>query len=137
MNYGLTRINNPYVHEHWYNHKITKLRTLPSRSYMHYYKRNFYTHDVLGIEHTFLIRHVTGEYFPFKSWYMSYNGWLVIMLHWFKPNKIKTKLNPMLDHNYLLAKNNFNKQTRANYDKRLLLSYTYSKRSHNLIKYSF
>lgn len=125
----MTRNNNPYVHEYWYNSKITRVRTLPSRFYMHYYKRNFYEHETLGIEHTFLIRHRTGEYFPFKTWYMSYNNWIVMSLHWFKPNKKKRILNPMVDHNYLYIKNNLNskKNLTSVKENRIVLSYAFNK----------
>lgn len=67
IDYGLTLINNMFVHEYWYNPKIRGVRTLPSRFYMHYYKRHYYSHETLGIEHTFLIRHKTGEYFPLRT----------------------------------------------------------------------
>lgn len=139
MNYGLTRINNPYIHEYWYNNKLKNTRTLPSRSYMHFYKRNFYTHEILGIEHTFLIRHKTGEYFPFKSWYLSYNNWIIIVLHWFKPNKKKRRLNPMLDHNYLKLNNNvpLRKLSTVLSTKRLVVRYAFSKMQFSPLNYVF
>jgi hypothetical protein len=106
---------------------------------MHFYKRHFYTHHILGIEHTFLIRHKSGEYFPFKVWYMSYNNWLILAMHWYKPNKKKRKLNPMVDHNYLLLKNNLinatDKQLISN--KRLALSLAVSNSRLNISNYSF
>ena len=139
VNYGLTRVNNPYMHEYWYNSNFKKVRTNSARVYMHYYKRNFYTHDILGIEHTFLIRHKTGEYFPLKTWYMSYNNWIILAMHWYKPNKKKRKLNPMTDHNYLLLNNNLKntKNKSISKDQRLILSFVASKNDRSLMTYSF
>lgn len=139
INYGLTRINNPYVHEYWYNAKLRKIRTSPSKVYMHFYKRNYYTHDVLGIEHTFLIRHKTGEYFPLKTWYMSYNNWIILSMHWYKPNKKKRKLNPMVDHNYLMLSNNsIGSSSLSNkIEKRNMLFFIATSQNSNILNYSF
>ena len=128
------------MHEYWFKPKVKKVRTLPSRFYMHYYKRHFYSHEILGIEHTFLIRHRTGEYFPFKTWYLSYNNWIIICMHWFKPNKKRRKYNPLLDHNYLLAKNNVIKNiktTNVNSNRRLSLAYAAQTYNAKPLKYSF
>jgi hypothetical protein len=128
------------LNEYWYNSKATKIKTLPSRFYMHYYKRNYYSHQALGIEHNFLIRHRTGEYFPLKTWYLSYNNWIIIVMHWFKPNKKRMRLNPMVDHNYLLFKNN-TLENRSNShklkNKRSILNFVYIKNNFKPIKYSF
>ena len=139
VNYGLTKVNNSYVHEYWYNRTLKKTRTLPSRFYMHYYKRHFYTHDILGIEHTFLIRHKTGEYFPFKTWYMSYNNWIILAMHWYKPNKKKRRLNPMVDHNHLLLKNNLIGKVNNNNAKarRTLLAFALNKNISGIQNYAF
>ena len=60
-------------------------------------------------------------------------------MHWYKPNKKKRKLNPMVDHSYLLLKNNlinFNsKQLISN--KRLALALVVSNYKANLSSYSF
>lgn len=128
------------MHEYWFKPKVKKSRTLPSRFYMHYYKRHFYSHEILGIEHTFLIRHRTGEYFPFKTWYMNYNGWIIVCMHWFKPNKTRRKYNPLLDHNYLIAKNNATRPKKLPEGARLnrvVLSYADANSTHRVLKYSF
>lgn len=140
INYGFTRINNPHVHEYWFKPKVKKDRTLPSRFYMHYYKRHFYSHEILGIEHTFLIRHRTGEYFPFKTWYLSYNNWIIVCMHWFKPNKKRRKYNPLLDHNYLISKNNViknSKNTTQLNTRRLALAYSSKATTFKPLAYSF
>lgn len=106
---------------------------------MHFYKRHYYTHDILGIEHTFLIRHKTGEYFPLKTWYMSYNNWIILAMHWYKPNKKKRRLNPMTDHNYLLLSNNSKEAKSLNnsFKKRKILSFISMSRDSNILNYSF
>jgi len=61
-------------------------------------------------------------------------------MHWFKPNKKRRKYNPLLDHNYLLAKNNVVKKTNllsTNPSRRLSLAYTNQVYNSKPLKYSF
>lgn len=87
INYGATINNNMFMHEYWYSKKHRKVRTAPSRSYMQFYRRHYYSNNVVGIEHSYLIRYTTGEYFPLRTWYLRYNNWLIIAIQWFKPDK--------------------------------------------------
>ena len=61
-------------------------------------------------------------------------------MHWFKPNKKRRKYNPLLDHNYLLAKNNVvKKMNQPNINSVRRLSLVYASQVYNLkpLKYSF
>ena len=87
INHGATINNNIFMHEYWYSKKHKQIRTLPSRSYMQFYRRHYYSNNVVGIEHSYLIRYTTGEYFPLRTWYLRYNNWVIISIQWFKPNK--------------------------------------------------
>ena len=60
-------------------------------------------------------------------------------MHWYKPNKKKRKLNPMVDHNYLLLNNNL-KNSNSNAitnERRLILSFVANKRYKSLTSYAF
>ena len=87
INYGANMSNSIFMHEHWYSKKFKQIRTLPSRGYMQFYRRHYYSNSVVGIEHSYLIRYTTGEYFPLRTWYLRYNNWNIISVQWFKPNK--------------------------------------------------
>lgn len=61
-------------------------------------------------------------------------------MHWFKPNKKRMRLNPMVDHNHLLFKNNMSENKSNNYNlknKRAILNFVYVKNNFRPIKYSF
>ena len=70
---------------------------------------------------------------------MSYNNWIIILSHVFKPNKIKNKLNPLIDHNYYNIANNTatSNQSYKSKSTRLMLSYTFSVNNSKISKYSF
>lgn len=92
LQYGITIKTNPLVHEYWYRRQLKNIRvTAQTKINSQYYRRFFYTNDVLSIEHSYLIRNKTAEYFPMRTWILRYGGWLVFSVQWFKPLKIKTK----------------------------------------------
>ena len=91
LQYGLTFQSNPFMHEYWYRKQSKAIRVVnQSRSNARFFRRFFYTNDTLAIEHSYLIRHKTPEYFPMRMWTFRYDNWVIISIHWFKP--LKTKL---------------------------------------------
>lgn len=93
INYGTTFKNNIFIHEYWYSKPSKVIRTLPLKSYMKHYRRFYYSNTLLGIEHSFLLRNHSGEYFPMRCWILKYNNWVILSLKFFKPLKIKTQRN--------------------------------------------
>ena len=89
VNYGTTFKNNIFVHEYWYSKPSKVIRTLPLKSYMKHYRRFYYSNSTLGIEHSFLLRNHSGEYFPMRCWILKYNNWVILSLKFFKPLKVK------------------------------------------------
>ena len=89
VNYGTTFKNNIFIHEYWYSKPSKVIRTLPLKSYMKHYRRFYYSNSTLGIEHSFLLRNHSGEYFPMRCWILKYNNWVILSLKFFKPLKIK------------------------------------------------
>jgi hypothetical protein len=91
LQYGLTIQTNPFVHEYWYKRHLRNTRVVvQSKLNSRFYRRFFYTNDALGIEHSYLIRNKTAEYFPMRTWVLRYGGWLIFSVQWFKPLKIKS-----------------------------------------------
>ena len=66
LNYGLTYKSNLFIHEYWYKPNYKRLRTENTLDYSKCFRRFFYTNDTLGIEHSYLLRNKTPEYFPMK-----------------------------------------------------------------------
>ena len=86
LNYGLTAIRSPLAHEYWFT-KLRKRSDLLQPNLNKFYRRFYYTNDILSIEHSFLIRHVTGEHFPLRTWLLKYHNWVILSFKCFKPNK--------------------------------------------------
>ena len=89
INYGATYNTNIFMHEYWYSKNLKKKRTYSSQLNMQYFRRQYYSNNIVGIEHSYLIRHNTQEYFPLRTWFMRFNNWVIISVQWFKPNKTK------------------------------------------------
>lgn len=89
LNYGLTYYNNIFFHEYFFSKHSKKDRLLNLTHKNKYYRRYFYTNTLLTIEHTYLLRKHSGEYFPMRMWHIKYNNWLVITFNCFKPLKKK------------------------------------------------
>lgn len=119
LNYGLTYNNNIFFNEYFFTKSKRKIRTnFLNENSSKFYRRYFYQNLTVGIEHSYLLRNRTGEYFPLRLWLLKYNTWIILCFNCFKPiKKKKTKpkavlrevhsLNPDLSYNKRLI--NFNR----------------------------
>jgi hypothetical protein len=89
LKYGFFFNKNMFFYNYWYknftkkeNHFIKDTEHLST-----YYRRYFYSHKTLSIEHTYLLRVNTPEYFPLRTYFLKYLNWLVVSVQWFKPAK--------------------------------------------------
>ena len=91
LQYGLSFQTNPFIHEYWYKKNLKNIRiVVQNKLNIRFFRRFFYTNDTLGIEHSYLIRNKTPEYFPMRTWVLKYAGWIIFSIQWFKPLKTKT-----------------------------------------------
>lgn len=90
INYGLTFYNNTFLHEYFFNKNYKKTRIKNSISNLKFYRKFFFSNTNLGIEHSYLLRNKTGEYFPLKMWIIKYAKWVIICFNCFKPIKKKS-----------------------------------------------
>lgn len=89
LNYGLTFNSSPLFSSYWYR-KSGKYNFIKNHSMnIKFYRRFYYTNTIVGVDHSYLIRHVTGEYFPIRLWLFRYLGWVVLSFSFFKPIKSK------------------------------------------------
>jgi len=93
LNYGLTFSTNPFWNDYWYNKSTSKGFTPTHIKNINFFRRFFYTNDVLNIEHSYLLRNRTGEYFPLRLWLLKHNNWVILSVKWFKPQKTKNLSN--------------------------------------------
>jgi len=97
LTYGLNTRENLFIHEYWYanNSRIKNLRINHSKNMNNtFYRRYYYLNNIVGIEHSFLLRNTTAEYFPLKLWLFKFNNWVILNVTWFKPLKGKNKNKP-------------------------------------------
>jgi hypothetical protein len=91
LNYGLTPLVSPFRRKYWFIQSNNSRNQLFSRSNQSkFYRRFYYTNDILSIEHSFLVRHVAAEHFPLRLWVLKYHGWIILSFKCFKPNKSST-----------------------------------------------
>ena len=87
LSYGLTFSNSIFFHEFFYSSKLRYLRTSVNIANLKYFRRFYFSNDNLGIEHSYLLRYKTGEYFPLRLWIIKYSNWIIICFNCFKPIK--------------------------------------------------
>jgi hypothetical protein len=139
VNYGTTFKNNVFVHEYWYSKPSKIIRTLPLKSYMKYYRRFYYSNSTLGIEHSFLLRNHSGEYFPMRCWILKYNSWIILSLKFFKPLKMKNSKYARIRRKTSVSSTTSDLKYLPTENVRLTLSYTYllKQLKRNTNSYSF
>lgn len=89
LNAGTTYQSNPFVHEYWYKPSFKKQRLNVKSNNSKYFRRFYYSHSMLGIEHSYLIRNVNIETFPMRIWIFRFSNWLIFSFQMFKPLKGK------------------------------------------------
>ena len=91
LQYGLAFQNNIFLHEYWYSKAYKKFRINKVRKMdTVFYKRFYYTNEILNIEHSLNYRCSTAEYFPMRLWILKYDNWVILSVKWYKPLKIKS-----------------------------------------------
>jgi len=87
--YGLFFTNNPLFHNYWYKNKFFKTNNYNQKDKQKslYFRKYYYAHQTLTIEHSYFIRLKTPEFFPLRLYILKYTNWLVASVQWFKPLK--------------------------------------------------
>jgi len=91
LDYGITYSSNPIYNNYWYSNRFRSLKSNYSTTNMRFFRRFFYTNNIVGIEHSYLLRNHSGEYFALRLWVLKFLGWVVFSVQWFKPLKKKLK----------------------------------------------
>jgi len=87
--YGLFFKNNSFLSSFWYKNYFSKNynTVFSSKNMALYFRKYYYAHKTLAIEHSYFIRLKTPEFFPLRLYVLKYNNWLVASIQWFKPWK--------------------------------------------------
>jgi hypothetical protein len=88
--YGFFFVKNLFIHDYWYKkfYNIKKFYNKEDHQLNLYFRRYYYSHKTLTIEHTYLLRNSTAEYFPLRLYVLKYLNWFIFSIQWFKPSKI-------------------------------------------------
>jgi hypothetical protein len=140
--YGLYTYSNLNYKHLWYrNSSITNFK-LPNKFHL-YFRKFFYAHTTLTIEHSYFTRIRTPEFFPLRLYILKYNNWLVISLQWFKPSKVLksraknfSKSARNISHPAIIPSN----KVSYSRNRRIILTLTIltkSLKTVNLLKYNF
>jgi hypothetical protein len=127
--FGIKFNNNTLLSNFWYKKSFLRNKTSL------YFRKHYYTHKTLAIEHAYSLRIKSQEFFPLKLYIISYDNWIITTIKWYKPLKktsitnsvakgysknIKTynlsifnkKLNPVINNRlktiFFIFKNNIN-----------------------------
>ena len=138
INAGSTFNSNPFVHEYWYKPAFKKSRILGKVNRVKFFRRYFYSHSMLSIEHSYLIRNLNVETFPMRMWVFRFNNWFIISAQTFKP--LKGRNVSLKDHSlnpsYASSFSTINKRAHRSTRVKFLLSLLKLQQA-NLIKNSY
>lgn len=87
FNYGLFYQSNPYNTYFWYKNSLRSDKSLYKNYSSLYFRKFFYSHNTLTIEHSYFIRQKTLDFFPLRLYILKYGNWIVASIQWFKPIK--------------------------------------------------
>lgn len=93
MNFGIRHNKNFFINNYRFPIKSSKYEYYNIHKY---FRRVFYSNSSLEIEHSYLLRFKTAEFFPLKIWIFKFNNWVIISYKWFKPDKTSKYLKNVL-----------------------------------------
>lgn len=95
FNYGLHSHKNFFYNNYWYKNNLLKQKhsDLRVKNLDLYFRKYYYAHTTLTIEHSYFLRLKTPEFFPLRVYILRYSNWILASIQWFKPLKTTNKLN--------------------------------------------
>jgi len=104
FSYGLLNTNMLFFNNFWYKNIVfkNKIALIGQKKSTIHYRKYYYSHQTLTIEHSYFKRLKTSEFFPLKLYLLSYNNWVILSIQWFKPIK-KLNINTKKTHNIKLT----------------------------------
>jgi hypothetical protein len=123
--YGLFFTKNIFFHNYWYKNSFFKKHNYgqDSKQKSLYFRKYYYAHQTLTIEHSYFIRLKTPEFFPLRLYILKYAGWILASVQWFKPLKTVKALKNNYNNQKLnsLVYTSYKNQTKKKRDKILIL----------------
>ena len=74
LRYGLTTTSDVFFNKFFFNKKVKNINTGIYNKNLKFFRKFFYSNKLLNIEHSYLLRIKTGEYFPLRVWLISYEN---------------------------------------------------------------
>lgn len=91
LNYGLDYKNNIFFNEYFFNKYYKNYKYKFKILNLKFFRKFYFSNTILGIEHSYLTRLKTGEYFPLRLWCIKYSSWIILSFHCFKPVKVRAR----------------------------------------------
>ena len=91
LDYGLSFSNFIFFNSYFFGNKFKRFKYNMPIYNLKFFRRYFFSNEPLGIEHSYLLRYKTGEYFPIRLWLVRYSKWVMLFFSCFKPVKSKGK----------------------------------------------
>jgi len=136
--YGLSYKSNFFIHEYWYKNTNYNHRSeVINYQLKNYFRRYFYTHNTLSIEHNYLLRNQTQEFFPMKTWALKYHNWIIFSIQWFKPAKTKKNYFSQRSVSFIGSIHEKQKQKKLLNRSKIILTYILKLTYQKQIKYLF
>lgn len=92
INYGLSFNNLIFFNSYFFKNTKLNFASNAAELNLKFFRRYFFSNEPLGIEHSYLLRYKTGEYFPIRLWLIRYSNWIMLFFTCFKPVKSKQLL---------------------------------------------
>lgn len=122
INYGATVSTPLFFNKKFFNKKFNYINLNTKIKNFKYYRRFYFSNESLSIEHSYLLRYRTGEYFPLRLWIIKYSNWILVCFNCFKPVKSKILKNKIFKKNYQALSTKFsNYNTNVNFRRYKLL----------------
>lgn len=146
FSYGLINTNVLFFNNFWYKNVIFKDKTMlisQKKNILHY-RKYYYSHQTLTIEHSYFKKLKTPEFFPLKLYLLNYNNWIILSVQWFKPVKKislvsenKTHLSSSSKLNYPIISKLTKNRKKICYKRLKIVYYFLRKHSNYHTKYYF
>jgi hypothetical protein len=92
--YNYHKLHNVFWYKSFLKNKVIKTTNKINNPL--YFRKYYYSHKTLTIDHSYFVRLRTAEFFPLRLYILKYNNWIVTSVQWFKPLKTQNFTNKTL-----------------------------------------
>lgn len=83
--YNYHKLYNIFWYKNFFKNRVNNINNTVVNPL--YFRKYYYSHKTLTIDHSYFIRLRTDEFFPLRLYILKYNNWIITSVQWFKPLK--------------------------------------------------